>query len=192
MTSIFKTIANKLYAVTDGIYDRASMGNLDAYTGPNGVTSPAQYGFRAIDQNGNAIFDSMGLISVMTFLGTAGNGDTGYTVTSTADVMTTGTDITFSLTRPGIVFATVNMTGKTSGAGGTYAYGSVYLDGAQDFLFALFDKNNTGYVKASASSILSLARLSAGSHTVDLRLHVDAGQTWINYVSGVQLWLAGA
>jgi hypothetical protein len=70
----FKTLAGKLFAYNDGTYDRASMGDLDAYTGPNGVASPAQSGFRAIDQSGNAIFDSLGLIAVMKQVSTVTGG----------------------------------------------------------------------------------------------------------------------
>jgi hypothetical protein len=55
--------------VNDGAYNRASMGNLASYTGPNGIVSPAQYGFRAVDASGNAIFDSLGLIAVMSQIG---------------------------------------------------------------------------------------------------------------------------
>ena len=47
---------------------RAEMGNLASYTGPNGLNSPAMYGFRANDATGNAIFDSLGLIAVLSFL----------------------------------------------------------------------------------------------------------------------------
>jgi hypothetical protein len=65
----FKALTGKIFAWNDGTqavprYDRAAMGDLDDYTGPNGINSPAQAGFRAIDHNGNAIFDSMGLINV--------------------------------------------------------------------------------------------------------------------------------
>jgi hypothetical protein len=65
----FKTLTGKLLAWNDGTQaapgsDRAAMGDLDSYTGPNGVNSPAQAGFRAIDGKGNAIFDSLGLINV--------------------------------------------------------------------------------------------------------------------------------
>lgn len=50
--------------VSDGTRQRVQAGNLAVYTAPNGVTSPAQYGFRAIDSTGNILFDSLGLVSV--------------------------------------------------------------------------------------------------------------------------------
>lgn len=55
--------------VSDGTYKRVQAGNLADYVDPSGRDSPAQFGFRALDANGNNLFDRLGLINTMTSLG---------------------------------------------------------------------------------------------------------------------------
>jgi hypothetical protein len=176
--SIFKTLANKLFAVTDGIYDRASMGNLDEHTGPNGVVSPAQYGFRAIDDQGNAIFDSLGLIAVMKLLGSPVINLVGDTRTGTGLFQTAANStVPFQLTRKTTVLClgAVNFLGTAaSGPSGT-----ILVDGTQN------DQNGpTVYGPGTPPGVLgftlfSVVNLAAGAHTFSLGIAIAAGQVWV-------------
>ena len=60
-----------LIDVNDGTYDRVQIGNLSA----NG-NSPAQYGIRAIDNQGHVIFDSLGISQAASVLGTSNGSST--------------------------------------------------------------------------------------------------------------------
>jgi hypothetical protein len=58
-----------LETVTDaGGIQRVQIGNLAAYTDPGGIVSPAQYGLRTLDPNGNLLLDSTVLANIGTSL----------------------------------------------------------------------------------------------------------------------------
>lgn len=164
---------------------RAEWGNLAA----NG-NSPAQYGFRANNASGVPIFDSLGLISVMSVLGsfTDNNGDTINSLTPVVlgGVVTT----TFSVSRTVRVLAMVWATGKfTIATAGNFANGLMFLDGVGSSPTLIWDKANTGYIQVSAAQFLTL---SAGSHTVDYRMNVDnLGLTWTNFQTVLDVFLLG-
>jgi hypothetical protein len=173
-SSFFKTLAGKLFAINDGNFDRAAMGNLDDYTGPNGVDSPAQYGFRAIDGQGNAIFDSMGLIAVMTQPGGSTHVGVQSPISSLTYVLIPGTPVSFMLKRQTTIFAMGTVTGAASLAGaGHYAYATIFVDGAKPSI-----ANEPRFANASGQSLngLTLASvvLGAGTHIVDLRGLTDS------------------
>lgn len=180
--SIFKTLANKLFAVTDGVYDRAAMGNLDPYTGPNGVVSPAHYGFRAIDQNGNAIFDSLGLIAVMSTLVDGGN-QTAGPITGAAGpptgvsgfggerILTSGT---FNLTRQATVMILALCSNYVQDAGVHVGAHPIYfrIDGVSEagtaYGFVPVFTTGDAETRTHSSTILKVASLAAGQHIVDV------------------------
>lgn len=164
---------------------RAEWGNLAA----NG-NSPAQYGFRANDAAGVPIFDSLGLIGVMSILGsfTDNNADT---INSTTPAVLGGVvTTTFSVTRTVRVLAMVWATGKfTTATAGNFASGFMFLDGVSSSPELLWDRANTGYIQTSAAQFLTLA---AGSHTVDFRMSVDnVGLTWTNFQTVLDVFLLG-
>ena len=82
-----------LLDVNDGIYDRVQIGNLSGL--PN---SPAQYGLRAVNSSGTAIFDSLGLIAAAT---NAGSGSAAAVALATSPTNTwlgaAATAVTFAV-----------------------------------------------------------------------------------------------
>ena len=195
MTSIFKTLSNKLFAVTDGTYDRASMGNLDAHTGPNGVTSPAQYGFRAINAAGNAIFDSMGLIDVFSSAGSAAGSTSQAFVGAGAGSFSlmTGTDFAFNIIRPARIQYKVFVTGRiTAGAGTGYIRGNIVgFD-----VTAQIMQGTTGTATSSMEYFTgpgaTFSTLPAGSYTAQMEVAADVGTTWTAVQYFHQIIVAGA
>src|SRR5258708_781847 len=149
---LFKTLTGKLFAYNDGNYDRAAMGNLDAYTGPDGVVSPAQAGFRAINQDGNAIFDSMGLIDTMRSLGFAAAGTSDSVATANSSTWADfGLDTQFTVqvpNRPVRFIYLLTVAAKTTGAAGQVAYVRGNISGFDTSASVIFDKNNTGWTNA--------------------------------------------
>lgn len=196
---LFKTLAGKLFAYSDGTFDRAAMGSLDAYTGPNGVTSPAQAGFRAIDANGNAIFDSMGLIAVMNVLFDSITTNTSLNV-ATANNSTfsivPGTGADFSLTRKLSVLFVASIIGRATTTGaGVFAYGKVFVDGqaygsTQGGVTAIFDSAMGGYVP---NVVMFHLPLSAAAHRADVRIATDDANThWLQYTTRLTAYVLGA
>lgn len=172
-------------AITDTVgVIRAELGNLAA----NGI-SPAQYGFRANDATGTPIFDSLGLINVMSVAGsfTDNNADT---VTSTTPVVVGGVvSVTFSLARQSRLLALCWSTARLAGAAGAFASGTIFRDGTSASTTALWDKGNVGYIQTTASQFYTLA---AGSHTLDYRVSVDnAALTWTNFQTTLDVFLLG-
>lgn len=161
---------------------RVEMGNLPA----NGI-SPAQFGLRVDDQNNTPIFDSLGLINVMSVLGsfTDNNADS---ITSTTPVVLDSVSVTFNLSRPANVLAWFMSTAqaKTSTTG-FFASARIFFDGTAHGPTGFWDKAN-GYTNASISHFINLA---AGSHTVDFRVSVDSGITWTNFQTTLNVFLLG-
>lgn len=93
-------------------FARAQMGNLPNYTDPNGLNSPAQWGFRALDASGNNIFDSLGLMAVMKSLGITDVGSNTFSSTTFSAVPNTA--IAINLTRTVNLLALILTTGKVS------------------------------------------------------------------------------
>jgi len=122
------------------------------------------------------------------YLGGARN-SSGFTTGSTSDVLITNVAFSFTLSRASFVAWSANDTGKTSGSTGTYAYVSVYTDGSTDGLIHLIDKGVGGYTMGSVFTFATLAPLAAGLHTIDMRAHVDSGQTYLSYSTGFGIYL---
>lgn len=161
---------------------RAEMGNLASYTGPNGVNSPAMYGFRANDINGNAIFDSLGLIAVAKSLGNTTFGASSHVSTSYT-VVGGGTpaSISFALTRPGNLMVIGDIACLTSGAVGNFANTAIFMDAVRQTQgsYNIWGKAIADYTNAPLDAVIINA--PTGSHTVDVRMQVDAGQTGAVY-----------
>jgi hypothetical protein len=188
----FKQLAGKLLAISDDIFDRASMGYLDAYTGPDGVTSPAQVGFRAIDDQGNAIFDSLGLIAVMKSLGRTHVSPVTTSGSAYADVP--GTPVIFSLKRQSNVLVITSFYGKTTGATGQWSFLQLRCgthSQVADWGDAPcnFDKLNAGFCNASTFFNVTLP---AGSYDAALQAGSDAGQSCLIQVAFVEVFLLGS
>jgi hypothetical protein len=159
----------------DAGISRAEMGQLAA----NGI-SPAQYGFRANDAHGNPIFDSLGLIAVMTNIALFGYG--GATAAASAgynDVtpIFTGSN-SFTLARQTNVLAICMMIAFSTGAAGTYSNFALRLGNmkqSDDWGSATkISKNIPDYQNAT---LFYLTSLPAGTWTAALQSQVDTGQT---------------
>ena len=128
----------------------------------------------------------------MLYLG-GGSLQSSDTVTSTTPVaIGTGVSLTFQLPRTCFVFQSCRSISKTAGAGGAFAYVEVFVDGVFTGNAALCDKANGGYTTGGDSGVLTNQPLAAGAHTVDIKVHVDAGQTWTNLATSFQLFQLGA
>ena len=178
-------------AVTDasGVI-RVEIGNLDV----NGI-SPAQLGFRANDAAGAPIFDSLGLIAVMTQLANAFAGST-FNVTSSTPTLITGATITFSLSRQISVLIAygASMSVPATGDGGVDTV-DLFIDSvnksaagngpALELQFAV-----TSNGSATSSGVYSLA-LASGSHTVELRAARNGTNTPTVLQAGVAAYNMG-
>jgi hypothetical protein len=153
---------------TNGVV-RVQWGNLAA----NGI-SPAQQGFRANDAAGNPIFDSLGLISVMSQPATAVHNQTNtYTTNSTAYVAVTGATLTFTLARSTTMLFIGTTNCNVIGAGpGNWGYVVFNLDGTNHTTDATVATFSLGTLVTNASLFYSVA-LAAGSHTIALYQKVD-------------------
>jgi hypothetical protein len=122
-----------------------------------------------------------------------GSNSTAFTTTSATPTVVTGCSVTISLPRTAYLYVMVYSVAKTSGAGGTFAYGAINSDGGVSGFnytttgannMALWDKGTAGYVP---NTQWILAPYAPGSHTLDWRISVDAGQTWTNYISMIDV-----
>lgn len=187
----FKTLAGKLFAYNDGAFDRASMGNLDPYTGPNGVTSPAQAGFRALDGNGNAIFDSMGLIAVMNLLADQATGSinqpfSGIGSANAVDI--TGSSAFFSVDQQARLLVLCQVAFSINTGSGDYAYVYLELDGAQVGRRAI---QGTSFAAYTATIIIA-PLVAVGNHVLKLKAYVGSGVvTGIVYEAEIFTFKAG-
>lgn len=164
-------------AVIDGTYARAAMGYLASYTGPNGTKSPAQYGFRAIDQNGNAIFDSMGLIAVMNSLGNQDTGVINQSVTSTTNVTVTNSSFNVTATRSITlrVESIVQLAVTTGdGSGNDFLYVKINVDNTDYYPAALTGAGVRGY---TTQTLLATIAVAAGNHIIKLTTLVGTATT---------------
>jgi len=132
--------------------------------------SPAQFGFRANDANHVPIFDSLGLIAVMSSLGSATA--TNQTVSAATPTLITGTAVTFSLTRQSsvIIFYIANCSESSTGAANAQILS--FIDGVDQT-----SGGNPGFGLAWAPTVAGAQTssawyskvLAAGSHTADCR-----------------------
>lgn len=187
----FKTLAGKLFALNDDYFDRAAMGFLDDYTGPDGVNSPAQAGFRAIDADGNAIFDSLGLIGVVKSLGRSHFSPSSTSGTAYQDIA--GSVVDFSLKRQASVRAETSFYGKTTGGAGQYTFLQLRIGThtqVSDWGDAPcnFDATNAGFVNGSTFFTVVLP---AGRYSAALQVGSDVGQTCLVQVGMVEVLLFG-
>lgn len=161
---------------------RAEWGNLAA----NGI-SPAQFGFRASNAAGVPIFDSLGLIAVMSQLGET-NVFGPIAITSTTPSLISGTAITFSLSRSARILITTSIAANCANANSGSV--DVFLDGAVDALVGSSVVQWTT-TTTSTGSVTFSETLAAGSHTYDLRGHVIAGNTLTVLSALTFVWLLG-
>jgi hypothetical protein len=172
-------------AIDENGVARAEMGDLAA----NGI-SPAQWGFRANAAAGSPIFDSQGLIAVMSVLGSFTEAAV-VNLTSLTPVVVNGTvTVTFSLARAANVLVTMQSTADVTTSGARAgASGQIYFDGTAHGPTARWDTAN-GFVLAAPAHFRNLA---AGSHTVDFRVNVDnALCTWVNFQTTLDVFLLGS
>lgn len=180
------TTANPMIRISDGSSDRVQIGNLIA----NGI-SPAQWGMRVNDAVGSPIFDSLGLINVMTLLGSGANNNNAFTITSTTFVPITGCSVSFTIPRTTKFYLAWASSAVVTAAGaGFYGYVAPVLDSvAQNFFWGLWDKTNLGYTNATGVAQFTLA---AGAHTIELQGKVDATCTWTNFNTYIYVFQLGA
>ena len=177
-------------AITDaaGVV-RAELGNLAA----NGI-SPAQFGFRANNAAGTPIFDSLGLIAVMSELGHKNSATPStYTTTTPTLVQAGGTtaSITFTLARQARVLALYSILGFSATLVGLV---DTFVDGV--------NKSSAGWpdVGFGANTPLTTGvsyyseALAVGSHTIELRGYLQGTPPGTLTVSTFDLivWLLGA
>jgi hypothetical protein len=117
-------------------------------------------------------------------VGSGSNFSAAYASTSTSDVVIPGVTTTFQVSIPSYHMVLVSVTGKVSGAAGTFGYGSLYIDTVLQShtngrLVALFDKGIGGY---TSNTLSQLIMFQPGIHTIELDLHVDnAALTYNHY-----------
>jgi hypothetical protein len=164
---------------------RAEMGNLPA----RGV-SPAQWGFRANDPNGNPIFDSLGDIGAASELGsealghvTQGGSGTGF---ATIQSMT-GTGINFTLVRAGNILVLTRVSVLMTGGVQNYCslYHAIWTQGG-----SLVSRQQVGTVEPAqgVNHFVTLASwfisLGAGSYQFREEFALDAGTTTVEFGGG--------
>lgn len=129
-------------------------------------------------------------LSPMVWLG-KGLDNAADTITATTFTLVPNVSVTFNLGRSLWVAFSAFSISKTSGAGGTFAYMNVFIDGVVSDAVGLWDKGNTGYTTCGDFSMVSTTPMAPGPHTIDLRVKVDSGQTWLNYTTSLNLFLLG-
>lgn len=182
---LIQSAAGKGPAVTvnDGTYNRAQMGNLADYVGPNGIDSPAQYGFRAVDASGNTIFDSLGLTAVakvvasqihafgtgQTITGVAGPGGLGGGGEQTVDT------VTFSVANRNTTYMlAATYVGYVQCTSGPFTWGNMYfkVDGTARTnmvgTIGTYGNPLPAYLDTFQGFILDFVTLTPGSHTITL------------------------
>jgi hypothetical protein len=171
-----ENLQNPQITISDGsARARFAVGNLSAYTGPNGVASPALFGYRSLDATGNVIGDSAGLSQIMAELGhvEATGGPVNFTSTTPALVSIggVGATITFTLTRQVRVLALASILGFAVGDVGLV---DIFVDGVNKCPtkgpHIAFGPGVNGVTTAVSYYSESLA---TGSHTIQLRGYVQ-------------------
>ena len=182
-TTIGSAGSNSIIVSDDGFTRRAEAGNLAAYTGPDGVTSPAQLGFRALDSNANLVLDTAGFLGVGKLLGQATISVA--SVTSIPYVEVPGSRVVFNVGRFYNILIMCTGYGKTSGATGNYAFMKFGLDGIQQEPFTQnFDKASGGFQNFA---FWTWTNVQAGNHFATLLMGVDSGQTGLIQTATLQV-----
>lgn len=173
-------------AVTDlaGV-TRVEFGNLAA----NGI-SPAQYGFRTNDASQVPLFDSLGVIGVMSSLGSnffPGN----QTITSATPVLITQTAVTFTLTRAIRVLIVYSASVSENPTGsGNLSLADLFIDGSNQSAGGNGPAIELQYAPTTNGAVTSTGvytpSLASGSHTVDLRGSTN-GTAGINVTQAAML-----
>jgi hypothetical protein len=113
----------------------------------------------------------------------------GATVTATTFSTVPFTVLSFSLAATTTILVFVSSIASTAGASGQFATGDVFVDGTQAVasgcLFT-WDKNVAGV--NCQSGLTGTVSLNSGSHTIDFRVQVDAGQTWTDKRTTIQIF----
>jgi len=158
---------------------RWQVGDLAAYTGPNGVTSPAQTGERALDASGNLLYDTVGLSSTGKLLGSQTNFSQGTTTGNGSYQTVSGSTVSFSLTRPTMILVLARglVTDPTVGDTGFLLSTSILIDGAQSLgngpeFFNLIGSGN------SMTPFAVIPLMAGGSHSAALGVKQTNGKSW--------------
>lgn len=176
-------------SANDGEFLRAQIGNLPAQG-----NSPAQWGFRALDAAGNPIFDSFGLMQVMSGIASL-NAMSGTSTSTTWAQIGSSTSITLSRTQN--IFAIAAFTATVSGT--SYPAGlarlRINLNGqlSQQVTFA-GTTPGTIYDYRTQGTFLVATNLAQSSYTLKVEAQVDANATNPNLIlvdGTVQVFLMG-
>lgn len=182
--------SSPLLRENDGTRDRVLLGNLDVYTDPAGLVSPAQQGVRVIDGGGFLVMDTIGHAGVMSVLGSFTD-SAADTITSTTPTVLDSVSVSFNLARQLNVLAWYMSTASvtTTGARGG-ATARMFFDGVGHGPTGRWDSMNG----LTGESIVHFISLAAGPHTIDFRVSVDAGGglTWTNFQTTLDVFQLGA
>lgn len=173
---------------------RAEMGNLGA-----SGRSPAQWGFRASDASGNPIFDSLGLISVMTSLVQQSNGAGNQQIVgAVSGASITGGSATFSIPRQlnVLTFYTGVFSLVPGGANG-FGYLNTPMDGVDGGAgnpnhHVMLVGGAAGHDASVQMFNVRVDLLAAGSHTASCTADVDANTTIQIFRTGFWVFQLGS
>jgi hypothetical protein len=173
---------------------RTDFGNLPAYTDPNGVTSPAEYGIRAMKADGSLIFDSVGIIPVMsTLVNQVASSQvllSGIsTIGAAATVSFTGSTA-FTLARSLTVLAFCPVVATVTLSSGSIIYAAfLSIDGSDDFTNGLSSEQmwaaSGGSTVQTNGLTMELRSLPAGSHAINLYVFVNAATAPVGEAFGL-------
>lgn len=154
--------------------------------------SPAQTGLRVNDGNANPIFDTLGLIGVMTLLGSVTNVSQSSVTGNGSWQAVSGSTVSFSLARQTavLVLGAATVVDPTVGDSGFNLEGTVLVDGAQS------NSNGPVFAPGTASFTMTpfavLPTLSASSHTVSLGVNQTSTHLWTVIGGYVYVFQLGA
>jgi len=131
-------------------------------------------------------------LNALQFLG-QGSDSAADTISTTGYTLVPGVSFKFNLGRAQQVFISVLAIAKltTTGAG-NYAYMHRFLDGNDYGPVGIWDIGNGGNTTSSFFTPIDTTGLflAPGTHTVDLRVHVDnVNETWTNALTAVQVYV---
>jgi hypothetical protein len=189
----FRQLAGKLFAYTDGTYDRVQVGHLDAYSA-GGWLSPAQDGIRILDAGGNPVFDSTGMTAMLRAKGNITLAIP-VAVSNTAFADIPGLNLTVTLQRRGRIWISACMYGSSAGASGQRSFVEAAIDGQRFSLNSsnrlVWDKATTAWTNGSISTGNN-GPFEPGDHVVSLQSLCDSGQTLTLQVASIEVYVGEA
>lgn len=147
--------------------------------------SPSQWGIRVNDASRNPIFDSFGLIAVMSQPGGSLHGSSGQTFNAPAYADITDSRLTVSPVRMGSWLVLAGITGSTSGAGPGGVAATIGLDGVAQTTQATLTQWTQSGIAVNGTFIFA-PNLSAGSHTFSIMCSGAAALTLA--ISSFDIW----